>query len=127
MKIHHVSLSVKNLENSVKFYKDIFGFSEVNRFERKDLGGKAVFLKLGDTHIELWQFDKQIENKDDLSNLNIIGIKHIAFGVSNIEEKYNEIKSENIEISELKMGASGKRYAFLKDPDGIPLELYESE
>lgn len=125
MKIHHVAISVRNLENSANFYKDIFGFIEVKRFERKDLGGKAVFLKLEGMQIELWQFDKQIENKDDLSNLNILGIKHIAFEVDNIEEKYKELKAKNIEISEPKLGASGARYSFLKDPDGIPLELYE--
>ena len=125
MKIHHIAISVRNLENSVNFYKDVFSFTEVKRFKRKDLGGKAVFLKLEDTLIELWQFDNLIENKDDFSNLNILGIKHIAFETEDIDKKYEELKTKNIEISEPKLGASGARYCFLKDPDGIPIELYE--
>ncbi len=125
MKIHHIALSVKNLEVSSQFYKDNFGFKEVKRFERKDLGGKAVFLKLDNTQIEIWEFDKQIKNKDDFSNLNIIGIKHIAFEVSNLEKIYQKLKSKNMKIGKSKIGASGAKYTFLKDPDGLPLELYE--
>lgn len=125
MKIHHIALSVRSLENSSDFYKNILGFIEIKRFERKDLGGKSVFLRLGDVKIEMWQLANQKANKDDFSDLNVLGIKHIAFEVENIEEKYKELKSKGIRISEPKIGASGKRYCFLKDPDGFPLELYE--
>lgn len=127
MKIHHIALSVKNLEKSTRFYKDIFGFDEVKKFEKKDLGGKAVLLKLGDTRLELWEFVEQIENKDDFSNLNILGMKHFSIEVDGIDQKYRELKSKNIEITEPKLGASGARYCFLKDPDGLPIELYEEE
>ena len=123
--MHHVALSIRNLDVSADFYKNVFGFIEVKRFERKDLGGKAVFLKLNDMQIEIWQFDKQVKNKDDFSNLNILGIKHIAFEVDNIEEKHKELKSKGINISEPRMGASGSRHCLLKDPDGLPIELYE--
>jgi len=125
MKVHHIALSVKNLEETVNFYKKLFGFEEVKNFERKDLGGKAIFLKLNEIQLEIWEFNNKIKNKDDFSNLNILGIKHIAFEVNDIEKTYNEIKSRGIEISEPKQGASGKRYCFLKDPNGFPLELYE--
>ena len=127
MKIHHVAISVRNLEKSSAFYKDNFGFSEFKRFEREDLGGKGVFLKLGEVLLEIWEFEGQVENKDDLSNLNILGIKHMAFEVDDVEEKSKQLASKNIDVSEPKMGASGSRYCFLKDPDGIPIELYEKQ
>jgi len=82
MKIHHVALSVTNLNRSVKFYSDLFGFSVSDRFERPDLGGKAVFLELNGLKIELWEFKEQKFAKEDQSNLHIIGIKHIAFHTS---------------------------------------------
>lgn len=37
MEIHHIAVSVKNLNKSVNFYKNIFGFSVIKKFERKDL------------------------------------------------------------------------------------------
>ena len=125
MKIHHVALSVKNIDKSLEFYKSIFGFNEEKRFERKDLGGKAIFLKMEDMRLEFWQFDKQLKNKDDFSNLNILGIKHIAFETKDIDKTYQELKSKNIEISKPKLGASKARYCFLKDPDRFPIEIYE--
>ena len=125
MRIHHIAISVKNLEKSLCFYKDIFDFKKVKIFLRKDLGGKAMFLKLKNINLELWQFDKQIKNKDDFSNLNVLGIKHIALSVGDINKEYKRIRAKNIKISEPKLGASGASYCFLKDPDGIPIELYE--
>ena len=125
MNIHHLALSVRNLDLSAKFYKEILGFIEVKRFTRLDLGGKAVLLQLEKNHLELWQFEKQIERKDDLSKLKVLGIKHIAFGVKNIDKKREELELYNITATKPKLGASGARYCFFQDPDGIPLELYE--
>ncbi len=125
MYIHHIAISVKNLEKSLCFYRDILGFKRVKIFSRKDFGGKAMFLKSKNINLELWQLDKQIKNKDDFSNLNILGMKHIAFSVGDIIKEYKRIMEKNIKISEPKLGASGARYCFLKDPDGIPIELYE--
>ncbi len=125
MEIHHIALSIRNLDLSVQFYKDIFGFTEVKKFTRQDLGGQAVFLQLGKIHLELWQFEQPIERQDNLSKLNVLGIKHLAFSVDNIDRKREELKLQGITTTEPKLGASGARYCFLKDPDGIPLELYE--
>ena len=125
MHLHHIALSVRNLETSVNFYQDIFGFTEVKSFARPDLKGKAIFLKLGEMQLELWQFEQQIERQDNLSKLNVLGIKLLAFAVENIETKREELKKKNITTTEPKFGGSGARYCFFKDPDGIPLELYE--
>ena len=62
---------------------------------------------------------------DDYSNLEILGMKHIAFEVDDIEKKIVELKVLGVETTDPKQGASGGKYVFLKDPDGIPIELYE--
>lgn len=123
--IHHIAISVRDLERSGLFYKDTFGFDEVQRFERKDLGGRAVFLKLGDMRIEIWEFQNGIVPKDDPTDLKIYGMRHIAFSVTDLDKAYADLKSK-IEISEPRLGASGNRYCFISDPDGIPIELYEN-
>jgi len=122
--IHHIAISVENLEQSVKFYMDLLGFIEIRRFERNDLNGKAAFLKLGDVQLEIWEFKDNIESKDDLSNLKIKGLRHIALSVDNFDKICTILKSKT-GASEPRFGASGKRYCFIKDPNGIPIELYE--
>ncbi|MHB8871562.1 MAG: VOC family protein, partial [Candidatus Doudnabacteria bacterium] len=92
--------------------------------ERPDLGGKAVFLTLGPAHIELWEFYKQKLNQDDFSDLSTLGYKHIAFKVDDLEKIYEQFKSKGLKISEPTRGAVSK-YCFVKDPDGLPIELYE--
>lgn len=124
MKFHHVALSVKNLEVSKLFYENILGFKEVKRFERPDLGGQAVFLKLNGLRLELWEFNKQKPNEDDFSDLNAIGYKHIALQVADVQQTCNELKAKGIEVTEPTQGAMAK-YIFIKDPDGLPLELLE--
>lgn len=126
MKIHHIAISVKDSEKSAEFYKENFGFEEINRFTKPGWDCSAIILKLNDLQFEIFQFQSQIERKDDLSNLKVMGLKHIGIQVENVEEKYKELKNKDIDIDEPKKGTTCAWFCFLRDPDGIPIELYES-
>ena len=126
MKVHHIAISVKDSEKSAKFYKNNFGFEEINRFTKPGWDGSAIILKLNDLQFEIFQFQNPIDMKDDFSNLKVIGLKHIGIQVDNVKEKYEELKNKNIDIDEPKKGTTCAWFCFLRDPDGIPIELYES-
>ncbi|MFH1455522.1 MAG: VOC family protein [archaeon] len=126
MKIHHIAISVKDSEKSAKFYKDNFGFEEINRFTKPGWDGSAIILKLNDLQFEIFQFQNPIDMKDDFSNLKVIGLKHIGIQVDNVKEKYEELKNKEINIDEPKKGTTCAWFCFLRDPDRIPIELYES-
>ncbi len=125
MKIHHIAISVKNLEKSAKFYKENFGFEEINRFTKPRCEGNAVILKLNDFEFEMFQFQNPIDKKDDFSNLKVIGLKHIGIQVESVKEKYEQLKNNNIDIDEPVKGTTCAWFCFLRDPDGLPIELYE--
>ena len=125
MKIHHISITVNNLNESIRFYQDFFGFQILKFFERKDMNGKAVFLKLGDFLIELWEFEDILLNKDDLDNIKIRGMRHIAFEVRNLDKIVSDFKQRKLPVTNPKIGASGNKYSFTNDPNGIALELYQ--
>ncbi len=128
MKLHHVAITVTDLEHSIAFYKNHFGFEEVKRFERSDLNGRAVFLALGDVRLELWEFKGlKVDHLAECPSLQRVGIRHIAFAVNNIKEECRRLLANGVEASEPRMGASGGVYAFLSDPDGIQVELYQDE
>lgn len=124
MKVHHIAITVKNLDSTIKFYQEFFKFKVAKKFERRDLGGKAVFMKLGNFQIELWAFSKTRSDKN-LNELNIIGIRHLSFETKNLDKTFKEFSARGLEITKPKMGASGHMYCFTADPNGIALELYQ--
>src|SRR3989338_5713121 len=125
MKIHHIALSVKDLKKSAKFYKDNFGFIEIIGYTKPDWDGNAIILRLDNVEFEIFQFQSQINKKDDLSNLKSIGLKYIGIQVANVNEKYQELKNKGIDIDKPVKGTTCAWFCFLRDPDGIPIELYE--
>ena len=125
MRIHHIAISVKNSEKSAKFYKDNFLFEEINRFTKPGWDGGVIVLKLDDLQLEIFQFQSHIERKDDLSNLKVVGLKHIGIQVENVKKTYEKLKNKNVDIDEPTKGTTCAWFCFLRDPDGIPIELYE--
>ncbi|MCL5667175.1 MAG: VOC family protein [Patescibacteria group bacterium] len=127
---HHIAISVSDLEKSSHWYKEMFGFEELGIFERKDLDVRFKHLKLGSLILEIFQSNNfqslpeyRKELKDDLA---VVGVKHFGIGVKDAQNAYLDLKGKGVEFTtELLTGASGMNYAFLKDPDGILIELSE--
>jgi catechol 2,3-dioxygenase-like lactoylglutathione lyase family enzyme len=127
MRVHHIAISVKDLKNSTKFYKENFGFKEIKRFTKPGWDGNAIVLKLGGMQLELFHFKNQIKKKDDLSNFKVLGLKHIGIEVSSVHDKFKKLKNKGLDIDEPVKGVTCSWFCFLRDPDGIPIELYESK
>lgn len=130
--ISHVAISVTNAEKSIEFYKK-FGFKEFKSWKAEDESIKINMLKLNNTVLEIFCYKEYIKlpdtAKSTATDLPVLGTKHFALGVENIEKakefvKNNEIVVENIEI---KVGRLGKPYFFIQDPDGILIEIIEND
>lgn len=123
MKLHHVAITIKDLNVSILFYGDLFGFKEIKRFRRDDMGAIGCMLQSDNIIIELWQFDQLKDGtKEDLS---FTGIKHIAFTDENVEAIHKLFTDKGIQCGSLRTGASGGNYFFLSDPDGNQIEIYK--
>jgi len=125
MRVHHIAISVRDAEQSKKFYQEHFGFVETNSFTKPGWDGSAKILELDTIRLEIFQFDSKVEKKDDLNDLKVLGLKHIGFEVESVAEKHRELKEKGVDIDEPKKGTTCAWFCFLRDPDGIPLELFE--
>lgn len=125
MKIHHLSISVKNLQKSAKFYIDNFGFRSAGQFARADGSLRARFIKLDNLTLELLCFSDMKNNSDDLNDSKIRGIRHIAFEVDDIDKEAACLKKKGLNFTVPRKGSSGHRFSFFNDPDGVVLELFE--
>lgn len=127
--VHHVSISVSDLSKSLAFY-NVFGFKEVYRWEspKKDLF--IVHMRLGDVFLELFCFKKHKRapksTKQLETDLPVLGIKHFALKVNNIDVVKNNLKDKEIASDiEVKRGRTDVDYFFVKDPDGLFIEIVQ--
>jgi methylmalonyl-CoA/ethylmalonyl-CoA epimerase len=129
--IEHIGIAVKNLEESVSFYENVFGLKCYAIEEIKDQKAKTAFFKVGQTKIELLEstdpegpISKFIEKRGE-------GIHHLAFAVKNLSAALNELKEKEIKLidSSPRKGAEGLNILFLhpKSAYGVLTELCENQ
>lgn len=127
--IEHIGIAVKNLHEAIKFYEEVFGLKCYAVEEVPDQKVKTAFFMLGQTKIELLEstspdgpIGRFIENKGE-------GIHHIAFAVTGLKEKLEEVKSKGVRLVDEtpRRGAEGLNIAFLhpKSTFGVLTEFCE--
>ena len=131
MKIEHLGIAIKSLENSDNLFAKLLGKSNYKQESVEREGVTTSFYQLGDSKIELLEatnpespIAKFIEKKGE-------GIHHIAFGVEDIRAEVERLKEEGfIFISEEpKDGADNKLVVFLhpKSTNGVLVELCQEK
>ena len=131
LKIAHIAVSVSNIDRSSAFYHKHFGFRCIEKFELVSLGLRICTLKKDAVSLELFEFQKRRNlpkyRKQLDSDLKTVGVKHFAFSVKNIMTKYNNLKKAKVAFAtRIRVFENGLRYFFIKDPDGILIELMEA-
>jgi glyoxylase I family protein len=123
--IHHVAIICSDYPLSKHFYTEILGFEVIAETYRRDRDSYKLDLRVGGTgQIELFSF---VRSPARASYPEACGLRHLAFTVDNLDAEIArlasyDIKTEPIRTDEL----TGQRFTFFADPDGLPLELYES-
>ena len=116
-KMAHFNLNVKDLDASLKFYKEHLNMKETVRHKAGDGSFIIVFLEdeFGtDFNLELtWLRDHP--QAYDLGEEEY----HLAFHV----EEYDKLKKEHQEKGLICYDTEGKHYHFILDPDGYWLEF----
>jgi len=123
MKLLHTSITVKDMDESVRFYTENLGMSLLSRREIKQNDAEIAFLGAEGTdhRIELtwWRAKRDYAEGDQL--------EHIAFGVEDLSQMIEKMRSRGVEIAKepYSLGPGSSRIAFIKDPNGIWIELIE--
>ena len=141
--LHHVGITVKDLDASIRFYHDVLGLRFSNEpspwFDGEELSPavgvpgaalRQVSLLVGDTTLELLEYKSPPSETTIPLKSNNIGASHVAFLVDDIEAKKAELEAKGIEfysaVNFVDEGVlAGWRWVYFDDPDGYPLELVE--
>ncbi|MBA2605754.1 MAG: methylmalonyl-CoA epimerase [Acidobacteria bacterium] len=131
MKISHLGIATKNIDEALKFWQDALGLENIHTETVEDQKVRVAMLPIGDTRIELLE-----ATADDSPIAKFVekrggGIHHIAVEVENIEETLTKLKRNGARLIDEspRMGAEDCLIAFVhpSSTNGVLLELIQKQ
>ncbi len=127
LKLDHIGIAVKNLEETLAFYTDVLGLECQGTEVVEEQKVKVAFLPIGDTEIELLESTTEDGPIAKFIEKNGEGMQHIAFKVDNIEEAIEHMLAKGMKMIDEKprYGAGGAKIAFVhpKSTNRVLVEL----
>jgi methylmalonyl-CoA/ethylmalonyl-CoA epimerase len=130
-KIDHIGIAVKNLDEAIKLYKDIFGVEPSLVYESSYTKARIAFIPIGESKIELIEpsnpesvMGKFLEKKGE-------GIHHISYKVKDVDKSLSELEMKGIQLIDKKARKvrENEKVAFLspKNTNGVLIELIQED
>lgn len=124
-KIHHAAIIVSDYERSKKFYVEKLGLEIVDENFRSERNSYKLDLQVGENRLELFSFPHPPQRVDAPE---AAGLRHLCFEVDDLLTVVEKLTYHGIQVEKIRRDPyTGCRYTFFKDPDGLPIELYEKE
>ena len=123
-KVHHIAIICTDYQRSLYFYTHVLGSRVLGEHYREARQSYKTDLALGDEYvIELFSFPSPPPR---LTHPEAAGLRHLAFEVTNLDDEVKELERLGIAHESIRMDEiTNRRFLFLKDPDDLPIELYE--
>lgn len=130
MKINHLGIATKGIDDALKFWSDALGLENVHTEIVEDQKVRVAMLPIGESRVELLEptsddspISKFLEKRGG-------GIHHIAVEVDDIEASLAKLKSQGMRLIDEKprIGAEGCLVAFVHPAasGGVLLELVQT-
>lgn len=126
--IDHYAISVSNSEKSRKFYEKL-GFRVVKDYQADDGSVRILQMEKDGFLLEMFCYPDSDPTPDFVETLNkdlhVNGAKHMALAVEDPKKAAEYLLKEGLirEMPVINEGRLGRPYFFIKDPDGIFVEI----
>jgi glyoxylase I family protein len=135
--VTHIGVCVSDMERSKRFYCDVLGFRYVRELRvegepsntllrLRDVKVHAVYIERDGFQLELLHYTSPPSPRPAPAHaMNDLGFTHLSIQVANVEQAMAALESAGVEVirsTYIKMGNTGVA-VFVKDPDGLPVEL----
>jgi lactoylglutathione lyase len=123
-KFTYVGIRVTNLEKSIEFYTKLLGMKVTGRGKIEQTKGETVGLQTeeGGFILELNHYEKDSPYNTKYAAGE--GLDHLAFKIDNLNKALEEARLAGYGTV-LEIKADGGKWAYIEDPDGIWIELFE--
>lgn len=126
--VHHIGLTVSNLDRSVHWYTQVFGLTTLIRFEEAGGERRKVLLRHPATGLVIGLVAHR-STPDHAFDETYIGLDHLSFAVENRDELVawqHTLQQLGIDHSPIAEARGGSEVLVFRDPDNIQLELIAS-
>jgi catechol 2,3-dioxygenase-like lactoylglutathione lyase family enzyme len=138
-RIHHAGVGVRDMEASLRFYRDLLGLTVTSDVETEgplvsaivghteNTKVRMVHLACGEgQELELFQYMEPGTSKfpQDFRQCDG-GIIHVALVVDDAMGMYERLKAEGVRFNSQPYNLGGGYCVYMRDPDGITVELMQ--
>jgi glyoxylase I family protein len=125
--VHHLGLTVRDVDASAAWYERVLGFEIAGRFEAPDGARRKVFLRHDGFAVRLGLTQHRGAGPDAFDEMRV-GLDHLAFGVASLDELAEwtaRLAGEHVTRSAITPANTipGAFVLVFRDPDNIQLEL----
>ena len=123
MRFSHTSITVRNMDESLRFYTEVLGLEFERRRPIPENHAEIAFVKDPETgaRIELthWEGKDQFEAGEQLD--------HLAFEVQDLDRFLMKVRAKNVRVAKepYRLSGGSSRIAFILDPNDVWIELIE--
>ena len=122
----HVGITVSDMDRAIGFYCGLLGLRMALR--RTNAGGELAFLDAGGGMLEVAAPTNDVGRFRDVP-MSEAGLRHLTFAFDDVELLVETLESAGVTIVERPRRAFNTemvtKVAFVRDPDGILVELIE--
>ncbi|HVX40568.1 MAG TPA: methylmalonyl-CoA epimerase [Gemmatimonadaceae bacterium] len=126
-RIAHIGIAVRGLDESVSFYRDVLGLTDVPLDDAD--GARIAGLAAGPSLVELLEAESPDSPIARFVAKRGPGIHHVCFAVDDLDGTLDRCRAHGIRLIDEtpRIGAEGKRIAFLHpaSTSGVLVELTE--
>ena len=123
----NVAVAVRDIEDSLRLYSDLFGLEASERQTMADVGIKTAMIPVGDFSIELMEPQENEQVIRKFLDTKGEGLYRLAFEVEDIEAAIRHLEEKGVPYNpvELKLDAGQTKVVFIhpKAAKGVMIEL----
>lgn len=127
MKIHHLGIAVRNMEEAATRFGGLLGLERGDRYDVPEMKVSVVFLPVGDSNLELLEPQSEDSAVGKFLARRGEGLHHVCFEVDDLEASMREMEEQGATLIDKKprAGAGGHLVAFVhpKSTHGALIEL----
>ena len=131
MKINHLGIATKGIDEALKFWEEALGLENVHTEIVEDQKVRVAMLPIGESRIELLEPTSEDSPITKFLEKRGGGIHHIAVEVEDINAALLKLKQQGARLIDEspRIGAEGCLVAFVhpSSANGVLLELVQSE